>query len=88
MRSLAAALATIVFTLAVAAAAHAAHGGSETASTSAHAADGPPVAPREPVVDDPLMRVPAARGRADPRDRARQHPARERAPVPMLPARR
>ena len=52
MRSPAASFVIIVFTIAVAAAAHAAHGDSATVSISAHAADGPPVAPREPVVDD------------------------------------
>src|SRR5580765_1201179 len=42
----------VAFTLAGAAAAHVAHGDSATASGSARAASGPPVAPRVPVVDD------------------------------------
>ena len=52
MRSPAAGLAVIAFTIVVITAAHAPHGHSAPASTSAHAAVGPPVAPREPVVDD------------------------------------
>jgi prolyl oligopeptidase len=52
MRSLAAGLAFIALTIVLTGAAHAAPGPSATASTSAHAASGPPVAPRKPVVDD------------------------------------
>jgi len=52
MRSFAAGLAVIAFAILVTATAHAAPGHSATASASAHAADGPPAAPRKPVVDD------------------------------------
>src|SRR5262249_39552029 len=52
MRSPAARLAVIAFSIVVAAAAHAAHGHSATVNPSAHAPAGPPVAPRRPVVDD------------------------------------
>jgi prolyl oligopeptidase len=52
MRSPVSGVAFIAFTIVVTVAAHAAHGPSATTSTSARAADGPPVAPRTPVVDD------------------------------------
>ena len=52
MKSSARGLAVIAFTIAVTSAAQAAPGHSATASASAHAAGGPPVATRTPVVDD------------------------------------
>jgi prolyl oligopeptidase len=52
MRSSATGLAVIAFAIVATTAAYAAPGHSSTASTSAHPVDRPPVAPREPVVDD------------------------------------
>src|SRR5215831_10460031 len=52
MRSAASGFAVIASTLAVAVAAHVAHADPATANPSVHAASGPPVAPRVPVVDD------------------------------------
>lgn len=52
MRSPAAGFAIVAFTLAAAAAVHVAHGDSASAIRSASAGNGPPVAPRVPVVDD------------------------------------